>query len=251
MTEPTRLLVDAGNSRIKWALAKPDGLDPGAPFRSEAAGLTERLEHHWATLPPPTSVTISNVAGVASGDTLHGWITRHWGLTPYFARVQAKAYGITTRYEQPERLGVDRWLALVAARANHAGALCVVDCGTAITLDFVDDDGIHQGGLIAPGLGLMRNTLAQRIPGLSVAPAECREILATATATGISSGARQAVLGLIERGISLLAESYRSEPLLILTGGDGGDLATELRVPCRVRPHLVLEGLLILTESAR
>lgn len=250
MTEAHRLLVDIGNTRIKWALAA-DGLTIGAPFPSPAAGLTGWLDRYWPPLPPPAEVWISSVAGGATGETVTDWISRHWQLEPHYARVQASGHGITTRYQQPERLGVDRWLALVGARHAFPGPLCVVDCGTAITLDALDADGIHQGGLIAPGLGLMRDALMRSAPGLDVAPEDCRDLLATATAPGIASGIRQAAQGLIERGLARLAEDWQAEPRLILTGGDGERLGIDLRVPYQHRPNLVLEGLLAITESAR
>jgi type III pantothenate kinase len=251
VTEPVRLLVDAGNSRIKWALVTDGGLDAGEPFPSEAAGLARWLDDHWSSLPTPATVAVSNVAGAVTAAALAGWIARQWQLEPHFAQVQARGYGIATRYQPPERLGVDRWLALVGARAAFPGALCVVDCGTAITLDALDADGVHRGGLIAPGLGLMHNALVQAAPGLSVAAENHHGVLATATAAGIAGGIRQAALGLIERSLALIAAEWHTEPLLLLTGGDAAGLGGDLRIPYRHRPHLVLEGLLAITESAR
>jgi type III pantothenate kinase len=252
MTDPSELLIDAGNSRVKWAIYQSGTLDVGAPFAHTVGVLGDRLNEAWDNLPPPKQAWLSNVGGGLLAEQIAAWMTVRWPTCAFVqVKLQRQACGVTTRYESPERLGVDRWLALVGARASVDGAVCVVDCGTAITLDAMDASGVHWGGLIAPGLQWMQQGIAQRLPALTVAPSSYQGLLATNTAAGVLSGTLHAALGLIERSVSDVGALLGTLPELILTGGDAETLRPHLRIPCRYSPHLVLEGLRLFAESNR
>jgi type III pantothenate kinase len=128
---------------------------------------------------------------------------------------------------------------------------CIADCGTAITVDLLDAEGRHLGGLIAPGLTLMMQALTQRAQGLQMANGSYQGLLARNTAAAMLSGARHAGVGLIERTLRETGRLLGCEPHLVLTGGDAETVAAELSVPYALAPGLVLQGLLIITENTR
>lgn len=251
MIEPrkTTLLVDIGNGRAKWGLEKQNRVEPGPAFATQQILSRETLSSLWAYLPTPTSIMVSNVAGPDIAHGLKAWAEKHWGLPPIFVRSEAQGFGVCNAYLNPEKLGVDRWVALIAAHHGCSGPVCIADGGTAITVDALDAEGMHLGGVIAPGLALMRRSLEGGTCDLPLAQSESHERLARETHAGIASGTLQAAAGLIERCYRETANRVNSQPRLILTGGDAEVLASVLDIPCSVRPDLVLEGLLIIADQ--
>jgi len=239
------LLVDIGNSRVKWAFWRAGELHPGMPFPSDSQGLSGRLTQSWTALTPPAAVYAANVAGPCVEDTLQEWVERHWGLPVRFARTEAEGDGVINGYRQPERLGVDRWLALVGLRRHYPLPACVVDCGTAITLDYLDAEGRHQGGLIAPGLQSMRSVLASNTHRLgSIDDATTvNSRLARDTNEGIQSGCLRACAGLIETVVKDLRQREDDRLHLVMTGGDAAIIGQLLGSSYHQDEHLVLRGL--------
>ena len=236
------LLVDIGNSRVKWAVAEHGELKVGAAFPSDAAEFGKSLDRLWRDMGAPRAAHASNVAGDAMADRLAEWVARRWNLPVRFARSEARAHGVINGYRQPERLGVDRWMGLIALRHDYALPACLVDCGTALTLDVLDETGRHLGGLIAPGPALMRRALLRETQG----------VRPEGTAAGGPLGLDTAACaGLVEKTLSELAPALDRAPTLVLSGGDGGLLGQALPIPYRLAPDLVLRGLLIIatTES--
>lgn len=243
-----RLLVDIGNSAVKWT--SDQGLAAGEVHRSDGVDLRQTLIPLWRGMTPPRRVAISSVRRGESLVVLRDWIWRQWGLSPYMAETLGEAFGVVNGYREPARLGVDRWLALVAARARFQSPLLVVDCGSATTLDALDANGRHLGGVILPGLRLFRRCLLGNtdIPD----PGASGEIdyFATDTATGIDSGAILATVAAVERMTSLLQQRSPEAVSCLLTGGDAGQLSGQLAVSHRIEPNLVLQGLAIQAECA-
>lgn len=228
------LLLDIGNSRAKWARANGSEL-------LETGFLPHRGVTDWpAALPEerPDSVWVSNVADEAVSAVLARHAEIKWGLRPRIVHSTAQACGIRNAYRQPERLGVDRWLACIGAFHRGNGSVLVVDAGTALTLDSVDAEGRHRGGLIVPGLSTMRAAIAgdTRIR-VELGDYE-RSWLADDTAPAVALGTLQAVLSLIENACRDL-----SPDRLLLTGGEADRLAPELGTGWEHVPNLVLEGL--------
>lgn len=228
------LLLDIGNTRVKWARAD------GARLR-ESGSLSHRDAPDWpAALPDerPAAVWVANVAD----ETVPAALARHartrWRLTPRAVHSTAAACGVRNAYAQPERLGVDRWLACIGAFHRGAGPVLVADAGTALTLDFVDADGRHRGGLIAPGLTTMRAAIA----GGTRLQAEVGEYapawLADDTDPAVALGTLQAALSLIGEARRALAPDR-----LLLTGGEAERIAPHLDAGWERAPDLVLEGL--------
>lgn len=244
------LLVDAGNSRIKWGLAHKERIQAGVPFLSHGAGLELDLQRFWACLSNPDRILVSNVAGKQTADTLSDWSLRTWGITPHFVQSGRAACGVTNGYEDPGALGVDRWVALIAAHGLYREPLCIADCGTALTLDAMDAQGRHLGGLIAPGLGLMRQSLRSGTAALSSLPIGRNAIPACNTADAVKSGTLHMEAALIERFARHMESRFGAVPRLILTGGDAPAVSNELNIPNQMELDLILRGLLLIAESA-
>lgn len=232
-----KLLIDLGNTRLKWAWSADAAL--------RASGITE---HHGApagiiaglAAEGADSIWIAQVFGREHETALAEAVLARTGLRPVFAHSTACALGLHNAYVEPERLGIDRWLAMLAARARHAGAVVVADAGTALTVDGVDAQGRHLGGLIAPGLATARKALLGAVR-FSVNNAVDYGIagLGRDTEGCVAQGAMLACLGAIERAAATVTGPKRC----YLTGGDAAVLHPHLAGDWELRPLLVLEGL--------
>jgi len=243
------LLLDIGNSRVKWGIARDDQIMTGQPFPSRPDGLDAVLDSLWGGWPSPPCVWIACVARPQMAMAVEAWVGRHWRQCPvHQAQTKATACGVINAYQEPHKLGVDRWLSLIAVRQSGTQSACVAGCGTALTVDLLDSEGQHLGGVISPGLKLMHEALTQGADKLknievSMDSARVADGWATTTAEGMAQGCLQASLGLIERIYSRYRASHPEPCRLILTGGDAPLLARHLAVPCEVQPDLVLKGL--------
>ena len=239
----TDLLIDIGNSRIKWAIAV-DGVLSG-PGRAATHGALEGLFAEWRQLAErPTRILIVNVSRASISNRIVAWLQVHWELAPELVQTPEQGSAIRVAYTEPRRLGTDRWLAMLGAKTADCLPACIVDCGTAITVDVVHSSGEHQGGLILPGLPAQQAGLARLAPGLPSIELPTRTpFLATDTAGALASGhifgTAAAVQGVIRR--CLAGSSERLTP--VLTGGDAPVIARYLDLDVRLRPDLVLEGL--------
>lgn len=230
-------LFDLGNTRLKCAPLVDGGCGEIVALAHDQAGSVERLA---ALL--PTGGGVAYVASVASPERTVDLLER---LASRFARIdiartQAACAGVRIAYAEPEKLGVDRFLALLAAHSRGQAAL-VVGVGTALTLDLIDAGGQHHGGRIAPSPSLMREALNARAP---VLPREggTRVAFAGDTADALASGCEGAALALIADGLAAARERLGIAPVLLLHGG--GAQALRSALPGAVfAPGLVLEGL--------
>jgi type III pantothenate kinase len=260
------LLVDVGNTCLHWTALADRAPRDSATMPSLAEVHT--LRHHgalpldllaaWDGLPTPRRVVVANVGGPELADHLARALRSLWGVDPSFAAPRAEAFGVHVAYADPTRLGVDRWLALIATHRQVAGPALIVDAGTAVTFDLLLGDGTHLGGLILPGVRLLRETLLSRtrippIEGNSMAephgPLDTVEEAApwaTNTAAAITAASLQAPAALAERLYRRLRDRTGADPQLILTGGDGAHLSPLIDVPAQILPNLVLQGLALL-----
>lgn len=231
------ILIDLGNSRGKWALLHGD--DPVARGHSAVDSLVEDLP----AMAPGTRALVSSVASAEVNERLWSRLEGR-DLRPWFAESCAVLAGLTNSYREPERMGVDRWLAMLGARQRHEGRLCVVDAGSALTIDLVDAQGLHEGGYIIPGTALMERALfadTERVRYDSpVAP-----LLdpGRSTAEAVGHGLLLAQIGSVR---TAMEEAKRSgpEPVLFLCGGGAEQFSAALDLPFRFVPDLVMEGLL-------
>ena len=155
-------VVDIGNSSIKWAGYKEGAITDGQSYLRSGSSVAEDLQAIWGGLPTPGEMICSCVAGAEFEQAFIQWCQDTWDLEPVFVYATEQACGVNNAYINAERLGADRWAALLAAHRLVPGPVCIIDCGTAITIDVVQDDGQHLGGLILPGLKLMRESLTGR-----------------------------------------------------------------------------------------
>jgi type III pantothenate kinase len=238
------LVLDLGNSRCKWALA-----DGG----QEAAGLTQggalaygedfaqALDNSFSTLPRPEHVVAVCVAASGHLQILAQWVQSRWALEVQPIITRAAQLGVTNAYKNPTSLGADRWAALIAARARLSGAACVVDCGTALTIDALDQNGVYRGGVILPGLALMRDALL-RTQGVRDVVGDTGSALAQSTADGVATGALFGLAGAIDRILDEQAVLLGTTPQILITGGNAQSLLALLRHGVQHAPDLVLEG---------
>jgi type III pantothenate kinase len=240
-----KLLIDSGNSRLKWGWAEHNAIiNTGVLFNHHVS--FDTLIATWQAFPKPQIIALSCVNSPKTIELIYSVVGFLWpSCTVLVAKSQAIQCGVRNAYQQPEKLGIDRWLALIAVYHDYHQAACVVDCGTAITVDVVDANGNHQGGLISPGLALMQQALVQGTHLLSFNVQNYAFGLANFTQSAIYNGTLFAACGLIERVIAQQSTSM----LLILTGGDAKLIATQLRCDAIVDDNVVLRGLIYTSEG--
>lgn len=251
------LAIDIGNTRLKWALFE-QALPGSSPLAQGAVFLEhiDRLaEGDWAALerlPAPTLLLGSNVAGDAVRRRVEEQLEL-WDLPPRWVVPGAEAAGVTNGYDHPTRLGADRWVALIGARAlarqrGWRGPVLVVMVGTAVTIDALDTQDRFLGGCILPGHGIMLRALESGTAGLRVPTGEVRDF-PTNTSDALTSGGTFAITGAIERMHRALSQREGQAPLLLMTGGAGWKVAPALGVPHELHDGLIFDGLLALAAS--
>ncbi|WP_172806810.1 type III pantothenate kinase [Endozoicomonas arenosclerae] len=237
----SQLQLDAGNTRLKWRLVK-EGVPGRSGFINNDADWQIILPLLLEELGTINSIAISTVSGNTRLDQLLRILSEATGVEPFIAKTRKSFAGLTIIYKEVERLGVDRWLAMLAANAHDdQNTKVVVSCGTAITIDVIDGMGNHQGGFIVPGIRLMKKALAVNTANLDHIehPAEATE-LGTVTSECINHG-------VLAMAISLVNETCSKWPgaLLFLTGGDAPLIHTYIKegIEKRVIQDMVLDGL--------
>ena len=228
------LLLDAGNTRLKWGLHSGDQwIDRGAIEYPALEGLPAR----WQGRDRPRRALGVNVAGAAVAERIAAVLGDDIELA-WNASVASQC-GVRNGYREPASLGADRWSALIGARHLHSGAALVVMAGTATTVDVLAEDGAFLGGLILPGFDLMRRSLARDTAQLPYASGS-HQPFPRSTDDAILSGCTEAQAGAIERMFRRL--DGRRDPLCLLSGGAADRVAEHLSLPLRRVDNLVLEG---------
>jgi type III pantothenate kinase len=239
-------LVDIGNTRVKWAvfdrgrLVQPGGAvhrgSTDAALGALAMALPAALER----------IIVANVAGEGMAQRLRASLA---GRAPVeLVECTAERFGVRCAYAEPSRLGVDRWVALLAAHHRAAGAACVIDAGTAVTFDAVDAAGVHLGGLILPGAHLIAAALDRSTSDIGATPAAAAApkglgLLGKDTASAVGHGAMLALAAALDRAVRTVSTELGSAPPVYLTGGDAMRLRAWLETRVEQRADLVLEGL--------
>lgn len=229
------LLLDAGNTRVKWAVWGPQG------WEAKGAVSLDRMTdmgRHWTGL-EPTWIGVSCVAAPAVAEAL-GRLLAGFAAPVYWLRSMARGFGIRNGYALPEQLGGDRFAMLVACQGLGLGPCVVAGAGTAVTVDALAPGGEHLGGIILPGLGLMRAALLAGTAGVEQASGT-PGLFPIRTGDGVETGIRLAAQGAILEMHRRLEQRIAGQAGIILTGGDVSLLAPD--IPCQIREDLVLEGL--------
>ena len=265
------LLVDMGNTRLKWLLidtswllidlgwllswaeTRKRNLHSGGE-RLRGADLARQLDDAWSKLTVPQRVVVANVAGAEAQQDLQTWVHHHWPAARlHFVLATATQLGVNNSYREPARLGSDRWAALIGARARWTGPLCLVDAGTALTVDALDANGAFVGGVILPGIELARRALLARAPGVTAVDGDDSSCFAHSTADGVAAGTLYGAVGAVERIVAEFGVRLGKDMRVLLTGGDAQRLRPHLhaRLAYDIEevPDLVLQGLARIAES--
>jgi len=243
-----KLLVDIGNSRVKWAT-----LDGGRLGEQQAASYAGWTPDDWRRELFPSAGIDAVLAASVSAAPSAGLVAAAGlaiGRRVSFVSPSREAGGVRNAYREPQLLGVDRWLAVIAGHAATRGACCVADVGTAATFDGVTADGQHLGGFIVPGPELMVRALhggTADLAGRTAASGVSGDApLADNTRDAIERGCRLAVAAMIDRAVADVESRLGAASVLLLTGGAAPVVAPLLRSPATVVPDLVLRGLAVL-----
>lgn len=236
-----RVLFDAGNSRLKWAVVE-DG-------HWHATGRSDYAD--WSALSAQLETAaqcfIASVAGPVQEERLTTFLETA-GCRPIWLQAEAGFGGVKNTYSNPGQLGVDRWMGLVAARQRTHEAVLVVSVGTAMTVDALSAEGIFLGGVIVPGFHLMRQALLQGTARVEAAAGD-RQAFPTTTADAVQSGIVAALCGAVAQQHAHLAGVAGTAPRCLLTGGDAETLLPHLSIPAEHAPALVLEGIDCVTRG--
>jgi len=245
------LAIDVGNTRLKWAqYASPQ---PGSRLLAHGAVFLETIDHladaDWKSLSPPGSMLGSIVAGEGVRRRVEEQL-EIWDIEPRWVVSSAHAAGVTNGYDHPNRLGTDRWVALIGARQRVLAAgvprpALVVMVGTAVTVDALDERGRFLGGLIIPGFGLMLRALEMGTAGLKAPTGEVRDF-PTNTSDALMSGGAHSIAGAVERMYRRLRDHTQQEPALLMSGGAAVKLAPITDLSFETVDTLIFDGLLAL-----
>ena len=230
--------IDAGNSFVKWRVVDDSEVIAAG---SEATEQVSKQGLDLTRIEGLNQARISSVANRGLAEKLREQVQRQFNVEMQIARVSSTVSDVSCGYTEPETLGIDRWLAVVAAYQRYLGPVLVVDAGSAITIDLIGPQGVHLGGYISPGLRLMREALWQGTAKVQVDRVESLNMLVPGTCTqdAVNRGCLLAVVATIEK----LASQYPAS--IVITGGDATVVAEALSLTSDHVPDLVLDGLAV------
>jgi type III pantothenate kinase len=249
------VLLDVGNTRLKWASLERGEL-AGRGSAVHRGSLDAAIAAFEAALPAKPRIIASNVAGEAVAQRLASLVAARPGASLELVATSAERFGVRCAYADPSRLGVDRWVSVLAA--HHAqrprAAACVLNAGTAVTFDAVDAGGAHLGGLILPGASLLAAALDRHTSNIGrtapvTAVARGLELLGRNTDAAVGHGAWLAIAAALDRAVTTVASALGATPVVYLTGGDAAALEGWLETRVELRADLVLEGLALLAGA--
>jgi type III pantothenate kinase len=248
------LLIDAGNTRIKWAIAAEGPISgalgawlaSGSAPHDRWAGAAKAWQRHGIR-----HALVCNVAGAAVEAAIREELHGLPGVRIAWFRSSALAGGVRNTYRDPLQLGADRMAAAIGAVALYPHQpLVIATCGTATTVDAVSPAAAFLGGMILPGLGLMASALARgtaQLPQVDEEHIRLREF-SDNTDDAIISGCIAAQTGAIERAVAAM-EREHGPVRCIMSGGAASIVAPHLRVPHEIVQNLVLIGLRVVAAA--
>lgn len=245
MSESSLLLFDAGNTRLKWAVKRDGVLQEQGVHTHSSGRLSEVLSEQIGK--PPAQALFASVASEKIERSVIEWLERN-GCRGEIVRVKPLDR-LKLAYKEHQKLGVDRWLAMLGAQTLYPGPVCVADCGTALTVDGVDADGKHLGGVIVPGFELMRQALLQQTARIDAADVPLPDSLfGDSTGAAVNAGATYCLAAMLDRFVSEMRERLADDPVVLVTGGGRNRLLRFARCDVIEAPDLVLLGLATLSE---
>lgn len=238
------LQLDVGNSSAKWRLVQDGAIVERGEYRPDDHLSREPLQAASVTA---SDIWVASVADEAAESALNALLAERATVQPWYARTAARTGPLVNSYSEPGRMGVDRWLAMLGAWQRAPGPLCVVDAGSALTIDLVAAGGGHSGGYIIPGLALMERALLRDTDrvrfdedeGYGLSPGR-------STAAAVRHGIAVAQAG----AVRLVLEQLGAErPALVFSGGAGEVLMGLVGVGGEYVPDLVFEGLAVMAAE--
>lgn len=233
------LCIDAGNSRVKWRLTDSGKmLAQGAQLTSE---VVEGKNIDFSDIKSLHEVRIASVAGEKIVEKLQQQMHQQFSVPVRLAAVSATLGELSCAYEDPQTLGVDRWLAIAAAHQQYQEPVMVIDAGSAITIDIVGPGGQHVGGYIAPGLRLMHDALWDNTSDVRVVGSGAEQLWLPGknTQQAVNKGCLLAAVSTIES----LASQFPVR--IVITGGDAKILMQAISLNAESHSNLVLDGMLL------
>jgi len=245
------LLVDIGNTRVKWAILR--GTKLGRMHAALHDGKPAALRALVRGASPVNDVVAVSVAGAPLERALATAVKQRFGFPPRFIRSTRQAVGVRSGYRETWRLGADRWVGAIGAFAFARGAVVVANIGTALTIDAVTAAGKHLGGAIIPGPSTMIESLLAGTHGIRRRArggvASTRSLFAADTASALGAGATHAAAAFIDRAVAEAAAKMGARPVLVLTGGAAPALKAYIKSRAQVVPDLVLRGLAVMARD--
>lgn len=244
------LLIDLGNSCCKFAIEEEGKIEK---YQSQKYGPFGKL-YSVKTLSnqfnDAKAVIISSVLSTEMNSQIKDTLTADGAGNIYFLDPVINSFGVSLTYEDPSTLGVDRVAAMIGAKEKYSGNSCIVDVGTAVTIDVLDAKGVHQGGVIFPGLAAMSQALLNntKIETEQTTEAEFN-VLARTTGNAIHSGCMSALVGGAEYVVNKMASNYDGFDQVVLTGGDAKLVEAHLSRPVIINDMLVLDGLVVVSQN--
>ncbi|MFK5949932.1 MAG: type III pantothenate kinase [Methylococcales bacterium] len=242
-----KLLIDIGNTRIKWATEENKIFSNSLAVEHNQYDFINLIQQAWIKIGVPKVIAVSCVSRVEIAKQLIELAKNIWPATSIIvAKSLSSGFSVTNAYKDANKLGVDRWLGLIALQHYYPGNSIVVDCGTAITIDALNNHGVHLGGVISPGLALMQQALFQGTERLSIINQTFSVGLSNFTESAIYSGTVYAAVGLIEKVVADVCDNCQT---LVLTGGDAELLAQHLNCKAILEPDFIVKGLALYSEG--
>lgn len=239
-----QLLIDIGNTSVNWALQENDEFIVNDVFQYDKNHFSKNLNDNLIFSEKPSEVLISNVAGEEILNLINDWVKKRWGLECWQPTVLPEYKALKNSYSDTGQMGIDRWLAMVASWEKYDSALCLVGCGTAMTIDLINHEGKHLGGYIIPGIELMQKALADNTEKINIEIKKSPAIdYADNTQDAVNNGAFIAAVSMIDRVAKEFSDESDTEVKCIISGGMAKTIKPLLNHTYEYEPDLVLKGL--------
>ncbi len=244
------LLVDLGNSCCKFAVEDEGKIEKYQSEKYGPFGKLYSVKSLCGQFRDAKAIVISSVLSAEMNAQIKDTLRSDDVKNIYFLDPVTNSFGIELVYADPSTLGADRLAALIGAKHKYIGKSCIVDIGTAVTIDALDVHGVHKGGVIFPGILSMEKTLlnSTKIDTAQTAAVEF-DVLAKSTENAIHSGCMSALVGGVEYVIKSMSSNCDGFDQVVLTGGDAELLKPYLSLPVTIDDTLVLDGLTFVSRN--
>lgn len=247
-----KLLLDIGNSSVNWALQEQGEFTSAGAFSYNKNNLEQGWQENLLLSVKPSDVLVSNVAGPEIFNSLYDWVKKKWQQECWQPCVSTRFNELNNSYSDIQEMGLDRWLAMVASWEEYHTALCLVGCGTALTIDVINSEGDHLGGYIVPGIELMQRTLVNSTEQINVLVKNQASLAyAKDTRAAVNNGAFLATVSMINRVAAEFLNESNCKPKCIISGGMAELIKPLLDQSFEYEPNLVLTGLSMLHNASQ